>query len=62
MKVLLINGSPHENGCTYTALWEISRQLLHHGIESEIFWIGKKPIAGCTACGACKGKGRCVFG
>ena len=58
MKVLLINGSPHENGCTYTALWEISRQLLHHGIESEIFWIGKKPIAGCTACGACKGKGR----
>ena len=62
MKVLLINGSPHENGCTYTALWEISRQLLHHGIESEIFWIGKKPIAGCTACGACKGKGRCAFG
>ena len=62
MKVLLINGSPHEKGCTYTALWEVSRQLLRGGIESEIFWIGAKPIGGCTACGACKGKGKCVFG
>ena len=62
MKVLLINGSPHEKGCTYTALWEVSRQLLCGGIESEIFWIGAKPIGGCTACGACKGKGKCVFG
>ncbi len=62
MKVLLINGSPHEKGCTYTALWEIAKQLLRGGIESEIFWIGAKPIGGCTACGACKGKGKCVFG
>lgn len=56
MKVLLINGSPHEKGCTYTALWEVAKQLLRGGIESEIFWIGAKPIGGCTACGACKGK------
>ena len=62
MKVLLINGSPHEKGCTYTALWEVAKQLLRGGIESEIFWIGAKPIGGCTACGACKGKGKCVFG
>lgn len=62
MKVLLINGSPHEKGCTYAALWEVSKQLLRGGIESEIFWIGAKPIGGCTACGACKGKGKCVFG
>lgn len=62
MKVLLINGSPHEKGCTYTALWEVSKQLLRGGIESEIFWIGAKPIGGCTACGACKGKEKCVFG
>ena len=62
MKVLLINGSPHEKGCTYTALWEVAKQLLRGGIESEIFWIGAKPIGGCTACGACKGKEKCVFG
>lgn len=62
MKVLLVNGSPHEKGCTYTALWEVAKQLLRGGIESEIFWIGAKPIGGCTACGACKGKGKCVFG
>lgn len=62
MKVLLINGSPHEKGCTYTALWEVAKQLLRGGIESEIFWIGAKPIGECTACGACKGKGKCVFG
>lgn len=62
MKVLLINGSPHEKGCTYTALWEVAKQLLRGGIESEIFWIGAKPIGGCTACGACKEKEKCVFG
>lgn len=64
MKVLLINGSPREKGNTYYALSEISQQLLKHGIESEIRWIGQKPVRGCIACGACrtKGQGRCVFG
>ena len=28
MKALLINGSPHERGCTYTALEELARKLL----------------------------------
>ncbi len=31
MKVLLINGSPHKNGCTYTALKEIADQLAKEG-------------------------------
>lgn len=61
MKVLLINGSPHERGCTYTALHEMAGVLQAKGIETEIFWIGKEPIQGCTACGACKKTGRCAF-
>ena len=61
MKVLLVNGSPHEKGCTYTALSEVEKELHAAGIETEIFWIGSKPIGGCIACQACGKLGRCVF-
>lgn len=63
MKVLLINGSPNANGCTYTALNEIAKELKKENVESEILQIGKKPISGCIGCGGCykTGKGRCVF-
>ena len=61
MKVLLINGSPHENGCTFTALNEVAGSLNKNGIETEIFWIGKKPISGCAACWGCLKLGKCVF-
>lgn len=63
MKVLLINGSPRKNGNTATALAEVQRQLKEEGIESELVWIGNKPIRGCCACGQCKakGSGQCVF-
>lgn len=62
MKVLLINGSPKSNGCTYTALAEIAKELEKENIEAEIFHIGNKPIRGCTACGCCsKTDGKCVF-
>ena len=61
MKVLLVNGSPHKNGCTYTALEEISKTLQEEGIETEIFWIGTKPISGCIACKTCVKTGKCVF-
>lgn len=60
MKVLLINGSPNRNGCTYTALTEIEKELNNGNIETEIFQIGNKPIRGCTACGKCNGN-RCIF-
>ncbi len=60
-KVLLINGSPNEHGCTYTALKEIADTLAKNDVESEILYLGKKPIAGCIACGKCAGIGRCVF-
>ena len=61
MKVLLINGSPHSNGCTYTALEEIAQTLKNEGVNSEIFQIGTKPLAGCIACKVCAEKGQCVF-
>lgn len=61
MKVLLINGSPHPTGCTYTALNEVAKTLMANGIETEIYQIGVKPIAGCIACMKCKGTGKCVF-
>jgi multimeric flavodoxin WrbA len=61
MKVLLINGSPHEKGCTYTALSEVAKEIENGGIETEIFHIGKKPIAGCIVCGHCYKTGKCVF-
>lgn len=61
MKVLLINGSPHEKGCTYTALSVIGETLTELGVASEIFQIGKAPLRGCIACGGCAETGRCVF-
>lgn len=61
MKVLLINGSPHEKGCTYTALAEVAKTLNQQGIETQIFHIGKKAVRGCIACGACYKIGRCAF-
>jgi multimeric flavodoxin WrbA len=53
MKVLLINGSPHKDGCTFTALSEIAGELEKQGIETEIFQIGKLPLRGCVVCGQC---------
>ncbi len=59
MKVLLINGSPHYQGCTFTALQEIEKELQAQGIDTEIFWIGIKPIQGCMGCNLCIGTDRC---
>ncbi len=60
MKVLMINGSPNEHGCTFTALSEVASSLAKNGIDSEIFHIGKK-VQGCIACFKCQEIGRCVF-
>lgn len=61
MKVLLFNGSPNRAGCTYTALNEVAQQLHKHGIETEIFQVGAKPVAGCIGCGKCAGGKGCIF-
>ena len=61
MKVLLVNGSPHKSGCTNRALEEVAATLQKEGIETEMFWIGNKPIGGCIACKRCVQTGKCVF-
>ena len=61
MKVLLVNGSPHKEGCTYTALAEVGNALNQSGIDTDVFWIGSKPLSGCIACKSCIQKNRCVF-
>ncbi len=61
MKVLLVNGSSRENGCTGTALAEVARALREEGIEAETVFIGNQPLADCTACLSCRKTGRCVF-
>lgn len=59
MKVILVNGSPHANGCTYTALRVIEEVLQQNGIETEIFQTGNQPLAGCIGCNACLKNGKC---
>ena len=59
MKVLLVNGSQHQHGCTYTALQEIATELQKQGIETEEFWCDNKAIMGCQGCGHCAESKRC---
>ena len=61
MKVLLFNGSPHKEGCTYTALTEIAKTLKEEGIDSEIYQIGTESISACKACYVCGKLGKCVI-
>lgn len=61
MRVILINGSPHERGCTYTALAEVARGLRDHGVDAEIIHIGRNDIPGCRGCFACRKLGKCVI-
>lgn len=59
--VLLINGSPHEAGCTRTALEEVAGALERHGLATRFFNLGTGPVHGCTACGACTELKRCAL-
>ena len=61
MKVLLINGSPHANGCTAAALKEMISVFNAEGVETELIHVGNKDIRGCIACGSCMKKGKCAF-
>ena len=61
MKVLLVNGSSHEKGCTYTALAEVAKALNANGVETEIYWLGQNQISGCKGCWACKKTKACVI-
>lgn len=61
MKVLLINGSPHENGCTRAALEEIQKTMQKEGVEGSVFWVGNKPLQPCVDCRRCTALGICTF-
>lgn len=61
MKVLVINGSPHPQGCTARALSEVEKTLNENGIETERITIGNKDIRGCIGCNFCRTHGKCVF-
>ena len=61
MNVLLINGSPHPKGCTYTALRTVADQLEKNGLNTRILQMGNKAVRGCIACGKCADTGHCVF-
>lgn len=61
MKVLLLNGSPHAKGSTYTALHEMETVFRRQGIETELIQVGHLPVRGCIACGGCRKAGKCVF-
>ena len=61
MNVLLINGSPRENGCTFTALSEVAKSLNNSGVATEILHVGNENVRGCIACGKCKQIQKCVF-
>ncbi|MDR1857040.1 MAG: flavodoxin family protein [Desulfovibrio sp.] len=61
MTILLVNGSPHAKGCTFTALDTVAKQLKKNGLKTKLIHIGSKPIRGCIACGKCAKTGRCTF-
>lgn len=61
MKVLLLNGSPHEKGSTWTALHEMEKVFDAEGVETELITVGQMDIRGCVSCGACRSTGLCAF-
>ena len=61
MKVLLINGSPHENGNTAFALAQMAEVFAELGIETETIQVGSQLIRGCQGCGACYKLKKCVI-
>ncbi|MDR0249287.1 MAG: flavodoxin family protein [Oscillospiraceae bacterium] len=61
MKVLLVNGSPNERGCTHAALAEVASALGKEGVDTELFWLGRGSISGCLACWRCRENGRCAI-
>ncbi len=60
-KILLLNGSPHQHGCTATALDEMISVFEGEGVETELIQVGSKEIRGCISCSKCSKTGKCVF-
>ncbi|WP_022770735.1 flavodoxin family protein [Butyrivibrio sp. NC2007] len=60
-KVLLLNGSPHANGCTARALEEMVNVFSQEGVDTEVIQVGNQDIRGCVSCGFCEKNRKCVF-
>lgn len=61
MKVLLVNGGPHPQGCTNRALEEVEKALNEEGIETVNYFIPNTEMHDCIACMSCRQTGQCVF-
>lgn len=61
MKVILINGGPHKDGCTNVALQEVEKTLNRNGIDTEVMWLGVEQIGGCIGCNVCLKSGNRCF-
>ncbi len=61
MKVLLVNGSPHPNGCIARALAEMETIFKKEGVETVTLHVGNKDVRGCISCNTCSKTGKCVF-
>ena len=62
MKILTLNGSPHQHECVDFALTEAEKIFSEHGVETERFWIGTRAVHGCIDCKFCRTHHQCVFG
>ncbi len=60
MKVLIVNASPHAKGHNFTAAEHIAKRLAEHNIQSEIYWLGQKPVKACLGCDGCMRRDKCV--
>ena len=61
MKVLMLNGSPHDSGVNDLALREMEAVFKESGVETETVQVGNLAVRGCSACGACTKLGKCVY-
>ena len=61
MKVLMLNGSPKDNGNTATALGEMVKIFEEEGVEVEIIRVGHLEVRGCVGCASCFKQGKCFM-
>ena len=61
MKILMINGSPREDGNTTVALAEMEKVFKKNGFDVENVRVGNLDIRGCLCCGYCYKNGKCAI-
>lgn len=61
MKLLMINGSPRDNGNTASALAEMRTIFESEGVEVEYFHVGNMAIRGCVGCASCFKTKKCAI-